>query len=148
MAGTVQRILSRRKLDFGFGANDATATEIQLATQIDISRFREVVLYVRTHALSTLGTWNTAPSLVIYADGSTEEDPTAGAAQTQVSAAFLTALAGGTVPLTLTAAPSFQVIAVPPSPGSLLTIAIKMAPSTAGSTIYTAWLSIDMSGKE
>jgi len=137
-------VLPRTKFDFHFSGAAGLTTEVQIATRIDISRYRESVFYVRTHAESIVNSWATPPTLMMYADGFTDEDPTAGAAQTAVGAQFTSSL--GSLALATNGAPQLQTLTVPTNSGSLLLLTIQM--KSVGAAQYTAWLSVDLSGKE
>ena len=141
--GRNQRIVYRSKFTLNFGATVGTATEITLAPHVDVSQYREVTLYVRTHNLNVSGTWTIAPTLNVYMDGYTAEDP--GGATGFLALPATQGSQSGSLILSLSTAPQFQTLGLPPNIGSLIYLTLKLQPSAAAS--YDAWLSIDMTGK-
>jgi len=144
MTGRVINVLPRTKLDFSFAGASPVVTEVQLATGIDVSSYREIVLYVRTHALTVVSSWFVLPTLNVFVDGYTDEDATAGAAGTNVQAQFISGPVA-TLGMTVVSAPALQTLPVPASVGSLLLLTLQLRPKALAQ--YTAWISIDLSGK-
>ena len=74
MAGRILRIYPRNLISWSSAGANGQAT-IWLARSVDVSQWREVSLLVRTHAGSNMGVMATYPTLQVYRDGATGEDP-------------------------------------------------------------------------
>ena len=141
MAGTVIRVMPKRTLDFtSVQSGTASAEEIVLAQNIDVSMWREVSLMVRTHSSGFPGA--NIGKIEIYAlmEGRTPEDP---------ALLFTTTTQLATVTIDNTVvAPSFTVNGVTSPFGSMLKIAAKgTRTSSNGTNQIQAAVSIDLSCK-
>lgn len=154
MAGAVIRVVPKTFVSFtNIPANPAQETVVWLARRIDVSQWKENVLYIRLHgAVIGTGSWGLTPTLQVYHDGYTEEDPSifstlggqaAGASQ------FVAAVASGNVALTTgaTAFYSLQPFGLPSNLGGSIALALRCKQGTSAQTADIP-ISIDLSGKD
>jgi len=161
MAGRVIRVVPKTFVTFTPNTpnNAINAPQTQtmfLARQIDISRFREVTLFVRLHTPSIIGNFagGTFPTIVAYADGYTEEDPnpSIGAGTAGIPTGFFTPLTFPTNSTTFATntATTVQtlVLGLQANAGGLIAIGVSCKQVAAGTLQADLYLSIDLAGKE
>lgn len=157
MAGRVIRVVP--KTFVSFSPSQATAlttpqvfTQI-LARRVDVSQWREVTLFARLHTPSVVGAMSGLPTIVAWADGFTDEDPSPAAAANGTfgtpNSIFLKSLTLSNNAFVANAATAVQmlVVALPSNIGGLISVGVT-ATQAATTVQCDMYLSIDLSGKE
>lgn len=141
MAGRVLRVVPKTHYVLSTSDKNSVEQEIFVAEHIDVSNFRENVIYVRLHEKSTVSStgWTQAPLIRCYIDGYTTEDSNWNQ--------FFVSPNANTVSLPFVTSSSAMVaFALPSNLGGLITL--TLAAKASGAATCDIWLSIDLSGKE
>lgn len=160
MAGRIVRILPKTFVTFtNIPLTANNSTWVWLARRQDIRNWREVTLYVRLHPGSIISNtptaWGQRPSIQVYADGYTDEDPAVFATITGNTVSGFVAQPTGSADLVLplvgaaNPASSLSIYSVPANAGGYIAVAVYARQPSAG-TVNTGdlYISIDMTGKE
>lgn len=143
MAGRVMRVVPKTFVSFSNIPAATSPTTFWLARKVDVMPWTELTAYIRLHPSSTIsGTFGTAPTIQVYEDGYTNEDPS-------VFPGFTNLVVSAAMTNPTSAATMLPPLAISPIAGAGVgcCLAFAITAKTGAAAVADLYLSIDLSGK-
>ena len=148
MAGTVIRVVPKTFVSFTNIPTATSPTTFWLARKIDVMPWTELTAIIRLHpstSISASNTWGTVPTIQVYEDGFTDEDPS-------VFPGFTNLVASAPVGTPVSVATLLAPLVISPIGGVAdagvgCCLAFAVMAKTAAAAVGDIYLSIDLSAK-